>query len=127
MIETRRLLLRPMRPEDVDDLLLIFTDPNVMASFGDVLFDRAQMERWIGRNLEHQARHGYGLFSVIHKADNLLIGDCGSSTWRPKGPRRRNWDTTSAATTGTRGWRRKPPPRCATTPSRCWGSPGSSA
>lgn len=77
MIETRRLLLRPMRPEDVDDLLLIFTDPNVMASFGDVLFDRAQMERWVGRNLEHQARHGYGLFSVIHKADNLLIGDCG--------------------------------------------------
>ena len=44
MIETVRLLLRPMRPEDVDDLL-IFTDSRVMASFGGILFDRPQMER----------------------------------------------------------------------------------
>ncbi len=77
MIETRRLLLRPMRPEDVDDLLPIFADPKVMASFGGILFDRAQMEQWVGRNLEHQERHGYGLFSIIHKADGRLIGDCG--------------------------------------------------
>ncbi len=77
MIETPRLLLRPMRPEDVDDLLTIFSDPKVMASFGGILFDRAQMEQWVERNLEHQARHGYGLFSVIHKADQRLIGDCG--------------------------------------------------
>lgn len=77
MIETARVLLRPMRPEDVDDLLIVFTDPKVMASFGGILFDRPQMEQWVERNLEHQARHGYGLFSVIHKADQRLIGDCG--------------------------------------------------
>jgi ribosomal-protein-alanine N-acetyltransferase len=77
MIETTRLLLRPMRAEDVDDLLRVFADPKVMASFGGVLFDRDDMARWVGRNLEHQARYGYGLFSVVHKADGLLIGDCG--------------------------------------------------
>ncbi len=77
MIETARLLLRPMQAEDVDDLLAIFADPKVMASFGGVLFDRRQMEGWVRRNLEHQARHGYGLFSVIYKANGLLIGDCG--------------------------------------------------
>lgn len=33
-IETERLLLREMRSEDVDDLLCIFSDPLVMASFG---------------------------------------------------------------------------------------------
>ncbi len=87
MIETRRLLLRPMRPEDVDDLLLIFTDPNVMASFGDVLFDRAQMEQWVERHLEHQAQHGYGLFSIIHKADQRLIGDCGLEHMEAEGTR----------------------------------------
>ncbi len=77
MIATRRLLLRPMRPEDVDDLLPIFADPKVMASFGGILFDHGQMEQWVGRNLEHQEQHGYGLFSVIHKTDQRLIGDCG--------------------------------------------------
>lgn len=80
MIETARLLLRPMRAEDVDDLLGIFADPRVMASFGGVIFGRGQMERWVRRNLDHQARYGYGLFSVVRKANGLLIGDCGLET-----------------------------------------------
>jgi len=75
--ETERLWLRAMRADDVDDLLTIFADPRVMASFGVGVFDRAQMERWVQRNLEHQQRYGYGLFSVIHKADGRLVGDCG--------------------------------------------------
>ncbi len=77
MIETARLLLRPMRVEDVDELLHIFADPKVMASFGDIIFDRRQMEQWVQRNLDHQEQYGYGLFSVILKANGLLIGDCG--------------------------------------------------
>ena len=77
MIETPRLLLRPMRAEDTDALLNVFADPKVMDSFGVAPFDRPQMDRWVQRNLDHQAEHGYGLFSIIHKADGLLIGDCG--------------------------------------------------
>ena len=66
-----------MRPEDAADLLGIFGDPKVMAAFGVAPFDHGQMEAWLQRNLEHQARHGYGLFAVILKANGLLIGDCG--------------------------------------------------
>ena len=29
------------------------------------------------RNLDHQSKHGYGLFSVILKSNQELIGDCG--------------------------------------------------
>ena len=76
-IETTRLWLRPMRGDDFDALLEIFTDPMVMASFGGELFTPTQMQGWLDRNLEHQAQFGYGLFSVIHKADGRLIGDCG--------------------------------------------------
>lgn len=76
-IETARLTLRPMRAEDVDHLLPIFADPRVMASFGSALFDREQMEQWVRRNLDHQAQHGYGLFSVILRESGLLVGDCG--------------------------------------------------
>jgi len=66
-----------MRGEDAEDLLGIFADPRVMDSFGVAPFDRQQMDRWVKRNLDHQAQHGYGLFSIIHRADGLLIGDCG--------------------------------------------------
>jgi len=76
-LETKRLILRPMLATDIDALHLIFTDPKVMASFGGELLSREQMERWLQRNLEHQNEFGYGLFSVILKADGILIGDCG--------------------------------------------------
>jgi RimJ/RimL family protein N-acetyltransferase len=77
MLETERLLLRPMVPEDVDPLLRIFTDPLVMAAFDAEPFERGQMQRWVQRNLDHQERHGYGLFSVILRESGELIGDCG--------------------------------------------------
>jgi RimJ/RimL family protein N-acetyltransferase len=70
-------MLRPMRAGDVDSLLLIFSDPRVMTSFDNIVFDRAQMEQWVQRNLEHQSQYGYGLFSVIDRSTQLLIGDCG--------------------------------------------------
>jgi RimJ/RimL family protein N-acetyltransferase len=66
-----------MIEEDVDDLLLVFSDPKVMASFGGQLFDRYMMTRWVARNLAHQAQHGYGLFSLVLRDDGTLIGDCG--------------------------------------------------
>ena len=77
MIETERLILRPMEEADIDPLLEVFSDPLVMACFGVAPFDREQMERWVARNLDHQRRYGYGLFSVIRKSDGKLIGDCG--------------------------------------------------
>ena len=76
-LEAKRLILRPMLATDMDALHLIFTDPKVMASFGGELFSREQMGNWLQRNLEHQSQFGYGLFSVILKADGTLIGDCG--------------------------------------------------
>jgi len=76
-LETSRLYLRSMQPSDVDDLLKVFGDPRVMASFDEAPFNRAQMRHWMKRNLEHQDRYGYGLFSVILKSEGVLIGDCG--------------------------------------------------
>ena len=76
-IETPRLILRPMRAEDVDDLPAVLGDPRVMASFGEPPFDRARMERWVRRNLDHQERYGYGLFTLVLRANGLVIGDCG--------------------------------------------------
>lgn len=86
-IETERLWLRPMREDDLDALLRIFTDPRVMATFASEPFDRAQMQGWLDRNLRHQKEHGYGLFAVIDKADGALIGDCGLEIMEVEGGR----------------------------------------
>jgi ribosomal-protein-alanine N-acetyltransferase len=77
MIETRRLQLRKMIIEDTDALLTVFGDPKVMDSFGAAPLTREQMAAWVGRNLKHQEEHGYGLFSVILKSEDELVGDCG--------------------------------------------------
>ena len=77
MIETARLRLRKMVPEDIEGLLEIFTDARVMASFGVPPFSREQMTAWMTRNLSHQEEHGYGLFSVVLESEGKLIGDCG--------------------------------------------------
>ena len=75
-LESERLLLRTMQPSDLDGLLKIFTDQKVMDAFNHPLFTREQMEGWMARNLSHQEQFGYGLFSVILKSENQLIGDC---------------------------------------------------
>jgi RimJ/RimL family protein N-acetyltransferase len=77
MIETDRLLLRPMREDDVEALLGVFGDPRVMAAFESQPFDLPRMERWVRRNLEHQEKYGYGLFTVILRETGQPIGDCG--------------------------------------------------
>jgi RimJ/RimL family protein N-acetyltransferase len=77
VIETKRLILRLMNENDIDDMLKIFTDKNVMKSFDLQSFSREQMKKWVERNLDHQNKYGYGLFSVILKSNQELIGDCG--------------------------------------------------
>lgn len=77
MIETRRLILRTMKEEDFNNIFRIFIDEKVMKSFNLRSFSRLQMQNWIERNLNHQKKYGYGLYSVILKLNQELIGDCG--------------------------------------------------
>lgn len=79
MIETERLKLRIMVADDGKELFDIFSDPLAMRYFG-VVFDRAKMNKWVQSNLDHQAKYGFSLYSVILKEDGRLIGDCGLET-----------------------------------------------
>lgn len=77
ILNTARLHLRLMESGDFDGLLSIFADPRVMAAFDSPPFNHDQMQWWLQRNLDHQARYGYGLFSVILTSEDRLIGNCG--------------------------------------------------
>ncbi len=91
-LETERLVLRPMLQTDLDALLLIFTDPKVMAAFNHPPFTHEQMQRWLQRNLDHQQTFGYGLFSVILKETGELIGDCGLEQMEDQGAAELGYD-----------------------------------
>ena len=117
MLETARLQLRPMTPDDLDALLRIFTDPSVMAAFSTPPFDRAQMQRWLQRNLEHQAEHGYGLFALILKETGELIGDCGLEHMQVDGVSQAELGYDLRSDYWHRGLATEAPAPCAITPS----------
>ncbi len=76
LLETDRLLLRPMETDDLDAFALVVGDPLAMR-FYPKPFDRAMTAAWIERVRERYDRDGYGLLAVVEKATDEMIGDCG--------------------------------------------------
>ena len=66
-----------MRLADTGPLLDLFGDPQFMAAFDAPPFARPEMDAWVRRNLEHQGRRGYGLFTITDGGSGEVIGDCG--------------------------------------------------
>jgi RimJ/RimL family protein N-acetyltransferase len=66
-----------MKQNDLDAITAIFSDKNVLKAFNLKSFSDEQIKRWLTRNLEHQEKYGYGLYSVVLKTNNMVIGDCG--------------------------------------------------
>lgn len=76
ILETKRLILRKMRLEDVDDLLKIFSDPIAMQYYPSTL-NRLETEAWVNRVLASYERHGFGLWACLLKSTGALVGQCG--------------------------------------------------
>lgn len=76
IIETERLILRPIGHEDINDLLLIWGDAETMQYFPKTL-NRQEISEWIDRNMQRYANYGHGLWAAILKSEQKLVGDCG--------------------------------------------------
>jgi RimJ/RimL family protein N-acetyltransferase len=76
VIETERLVLRQLTPEDVDGLLEVFADPIAMWAYPSTK-DRSQTEAWVAWAIESYQKNGWGLWAVVRRADGRLLGDCG--------------------------------------------------
>jgi len=76
VIETERLLLRPMRLDDVDALFEVWGDAHAMRFYPAPLTREQLLER-IARNLERYASVGHGLYTVELKSTGEILGDCG--------------------------------------------------
>lgn len=75
-LETKRLRLRQLRPEDFDAWHAILSDPETMAHY-PAPFSEEKTHRWIDWNLDSYRKYGFGLWAVELKDTGEFIGDCG--------------------------------------------------
>ncbi|HLK60654.1 MAG TPA: GNAT family N-acetyltransferase [Chthonomonadaceae bacterium] len=76
LLETERLILRPMVLEDVDDLAALYADPEVMRFFEGTRsweLARQELEEIIGQ----YARTEVDFLATIYKQNGQFIGRCG--------------------------------------------------
>lgn len=77
-IETSRLILRPVTMDDIEELHAIWTDEGVRKYlWDDEIISRETALLPIKASIETFASHGFGLYAVIHKEDEKMIGFCG--------------------------------------------------
>ena len=76
ILETSRLRLREFVSQDADALAAVLGDPVAMQWY-PAPFDRKGVEEWIERNRSRYQSDGYGLWAMVLKDSDELIGDCG--------------------------------------------------
>ena len=79
MIETTRLLLRPLRTDDVDAYVALHADERVNQFVRSLDHDQA-LER-LRRTERQWAERGHGLCAVELKESGEFIGRCGLNYW----------------------------------------------
>jgi len=76
IIETERLWLRELVPEDADALAAVISDPETMRFYPEPR-DRAGVESWVERNRRRYLEDGHGLWAMVLRSNGEVIGDCG--------------------------------------------------
>lgn len=76
VLETPRLLLRELEPDDAPALHAVFADPYALRFYPDMAHPDAARAR-IDTLRALYARCGFGLWGLVLKARSELVGDCG--------------------------------------------------
>lgn len=89
ILETDRLILRRMIPEDLDNLFALYRDPEIRRYFpdgtdGTLTYEQTkeELEWFLNGHPEHPE---LGLWSTILKESNQFIGRCGLLPWTVEG------------------------------------------
>ena len=80
IIETERLYLRELEQTDIESLSKILQDEQTMYAY-EGAFDDGEVQNWLTKQIGNYQRDGFGLWAVILKQRNEMIGQCGL-TWQ---------------------------------------------
>ena len=75
-LETERLVLRPYRLDDLDDLHAMLSDPEHMRWY-PAPFTREESQAWLDRQLARYRDPGFGLLIVQERRTGLFLGTAG--------------------------------------------------
>lgn len=86
LIETKRLFIREMMQADYDALCRIMCDEEVMRVAYESAFSLEEAQNWLNRQFKRYEEYGFGLWAVVLKETNEMIGQCGLTMqgWREK-------------------------------------------
>ena len=76
ILETKRLYLRLLRPSDLPDLRKTLQDPIAMRAYEHAFSDEECIE-WLKKQQKRYEEDGFGLWAVVLKDADELIGQCG--------------------------------------------------
>ncbi len=85
ILETERLYLREMDQSDFNSLCKILQDEETMAAY-EGAFSDSEAQEWLDRQIFRYQKWGFGLWAVILKQTNEMIGQCGLTMqpWKDK-------------------------------------------
>ena len=86
VLETERLILRRLVIEDLNDLFVLYSDPEIRKYFPDGAKNfndtKEELEWYLNGHPEHPE---LGLWATIHKETGKFIGRCGLLPWEIDG------------------------------------------
>ena len=85
IFETERLYLRELNQTDFKSLCKILRDKEAMYAY-EGAFSDIEVHEWLDRQIFHYQKWGFGLWAVILKKTDELIGQCGLTMqmWKDK-------------------------------------------
>ena len=76
IMETERLFLRELTPSDLEDMKRVLQDKDVMYAYEHAFSDEEVLQ-WLNNQLARYKKDGIGLWAVILKDTDRMIGQCG--------------------------------------------------
>lgn len=78
LFRTARLDVRALGPDDVDDLLAVYGDPEAMAPLGDgEVLSGERCAAWVEVTARNVAERGYGMSALVERATGTVVGFAG--------------------------------------------------
>lgn len=81
IMQTERLIIREMVQSDLEALCRIMCDEETMRVAYESAFKVEEVQAWLNRHLKRYEDFGFGLWAVVLKETNEMIGQCGL-TWQ---------------------------------------------
>ena len=77
ILQTERLYLREMTEQDLPNLRDILQDEKAMAAY-EHAFSEDEVTDWLQRQLHRYRQDGFGLWAMIRRDTDEMVGQCGS-------------------------------------------------